>query len=1081
MLANLSQPLASFFTWLTRSSVQTGVLICLILAVQVVLRNRLAPRWRYALWGLVLIRLALPWAPESSLSVFNLYRLAERDVPRQAVPAESHGVGLPVPPALFGLSNEDKPVGLSAAGADGGETAAVVVAPTRIDVRPWLIPMIWLAGAMAVMACAVVESVSLASAIRRQRLVTDQKTLDLLEDCKAELGVHCYLAVVETPRVRSPALFGFLRPCLLSPPGAIESLGRERMRHVFLHELMHLRRHDIAANWVMTLLQALHWFNPLVWYGFHRMRADRELARDAAVLARFRPEELPQYGMTIVHLLETFSQRRRVPCLAGVLEDKNLIKRRIEMIASFKQSPRRWSILAVVLAVVLGALTLTNAQQPAATSDLSAKVAQLDINAQVAKLDIDHATLDDVIRLFGKPQRYIWGSEVIAENDLANRDHYIADFGEGFTICMKGGRIEELRFEGNRRYIHQGKLRVSDSLEDALKFMGSPKETVVGKELAFAEGVLYRDIDGRKGYCYYHRKDKNMRVFFSGDRVGAIYVTRGDDRGVTRGNDQKGLSPEQQVLNFDVKAMVAKLKAQKANKAPSSEQQALDFDINAMVAKLNIDNANLDDVIRLFGKPKRYVWGEKSFTREDVPKQTFYMADFGGGFRIFFVGEGMIIELRIDGNRQYVYKGKLRVGDSLDEAIKVMGAPKATVVGKRLEKSEDGVLYRDIEGRKGLDYYHRWDHDLRVFFLHDKVYAIYVTRSGLAAMAGQSQAGGFTTVTPIKNVAEYQDVRFRDLSSLDLSAKPKLPGTFRFNQNTVWPASLPAGVEPQNLLSAAMNPGLGIRKLHEEGLTGKGVNVAIIDQPLYQDHPEFAGKIVAYHDVGCQSESSMHGPAVASLLVGGKCGTAPDARLYYVAAPSWTGDTAFYAKALDWIVDQNAKLPPEGKIRVVSVSAAPSGLGSPFKKNTEMWDAAWRRAEKAGILVLDCTQHHGFIGPCYYDAADPENVSKCKAGFPGMSGVPGRWERPLVLVPSSPRTTAEEYAKGECAYQYCGRGGLSWSIPYCAGVLALGWQSRPDLDAAQMKALLFKSTHKTADGSPIINPVVFVRMVKAAK
>src|SRR5262249_33985137 len=153
------------------------------------------------------------------------------------------------------------------------------------------------------------------------------------------------------------------------------------------------------------------------------------------------------------------------------------------------------------------------------------------------------------------------------------------------------------------------------------------------------------------------------------------------------------------------------------------------------------------------------------------------------------------------------------------------------------------------------------------------------------------------------------------------------------------------------LLANMKNPGLGVHKLHAQGITGKGVKVAIIDQPLFQDHPEFAKKIVAYHDVGCESETSMHGPAVASLLVGSQCGTAPGARLYYVAAPSWTGDSAFQAKALDWIVGENAKLSAGDKIRVVSVSAAPSGKGSPFKKNQEMWDTAVVRAEQAGLLV----------------------------------------------------------------------------------------------------------------------------------
>ena len=349
-----------------------------------------------------------------------------------------------------------------------------------------------------------------------------------------------------------------------------------------------------------------------------------------------------------------------------------------------------------------------------------------------------------------------------------------------------------------------------------------------------------------------------------------------------------------------------------------------------------------------------------------------------------------------------------------------------------------------------------------------------------ATYGGSHGPRGFQTVRPVAGVKEFDDVRWRDLSRLDLSKKPGLLATLWFNQKTVWPepAKMPPGADPAGLLQAAMNPGLGIRGLHRQGITGKGVNVAIIDQPLYLDHPEFAGKIADYHDVGCGSERSMHGPAVASLLVGNTCGTAPDARVYFVAAPSWTKDTAHQAKALDWILEQNTRLPVAERIRVVSVSGAPSGKGSPFERNQEMWDEACARAEAAGILVLDCTTHHGFIGRCRLDASDPENVAKCTTGLGGRAA--RHLRRGYLLVPTSPRTTAEEYDKGEYRYQYCGRGGLSWAIPYCAGVLALGWQVRPDLSSPQMRELLLQSAHVLDTGERIIHPEEFIARVRNA-
>lgn len=343
-------------------------------------------------------------------------------------------------------------------------------------------------------------------------------------------------------------------------------------------------------------------------------------------------------------------------------------------------------------------------------------------------------------------------------------------------------------------------------------------------------------------------------------------------------------------------------------------------------------------------------------------------------------------------------------------------------------------------------------------------------------------------------VKAFDDVRDRDLSQLNLAAKGELLPTLDFNRKTVWPSAdrMPAGVDPAQLLENAKNPGLGIRAIHKRGITGEGVNVAIIDQPLLPDHPEYKGKIAAYHDTGCGFKDSMHGPAVASLLVGEHCGTAPGARLYYAAAPSWLADAKFYAVALDWIVAQNASLPAGKKIRVVSVSAAPSGPGSPFKKNTAMWDEACRRAAEADILVIDCSRSpRGFVFPCFLDAKRPESPGACKPGFSSqtegiLSRLSGksRWafaaKIDSIFVPVAPRSPAELYEHAAPSYQYNGQGGLSWAIPYAAGVLALGWEVRPDLSPDAIKRLLISSAHLNAEGLRIINPAAFLQAVKDA-
>ena len=71
-MESLNIQLQPFLEWLLRTTVQASLLICLILLLQRILRNRLCIRWHYSLWLLLLVRMSLPWAPQSRASLFNL-------------------------------------------------------------------------------------------------------------------------------------------------------------------------------------------------------------------------------------------------------------------------------------------------------------------------------------------------------------------------------------------------------------------------------------------------------------------------------------------------------------------------------------------------------------------------------------------------------------------------------------------------------------------------------------------------------------------------------------------------------------------------------------------------------------------------------------------------------------------------------------------------------------------------------------------------------------------------------------------------------------------------------------------------
>src|SRR5574339_465337 len=181
------------------------------------------------------------------------------------------------------------------------------------------------------------------------------------------------------------------------------------------------------------------------------------------------------------------------------------------------------------------------------------------------------------------------------------------------------------------------------------------------------------------------------------------------------------------------------------------------------------------------------------------------------------------------------------------------------------------------------------------------------------------------------------DLRSSDLTKLDLSKSRQDLLYATFDSKTQWPTSekIPPDFDWQTIMETGKDPGLGVRKLHEQGITGKGVSIAIIDQPLIIDHLEYANKIKLYEEIKISPDtpSQMHGPAVASIAVGETVGVAPQADLYYIATwvfdtdnPSSEGlDYRTYTQAVRRIIEINKELPEERKIRAISMSIGQIG------------------------------------------------------------------------------------------------------------------------------------------------------------
>lgn len=304
------------------------------------------------------------------------------------------------------------------------------------------------------------------------------------------------------------------------------------------------------------------------------------------------------------------------------------------------------------------------------------------------------------------------------------------------------------------------------------------------------------------------------------------------------------------------------------------------------------------------------------------------------------------------------------------------------------------------------------------------------------------------------------------LANLDLKNHAKLLDKMRFDSQTEWPEpnKMPEGFDPARLLEEGKNPGLGIRSLHEQGIDGRGVGIAIIDQPLLKNHQEYAEQLVMYKAMDLQTRFSspqMHGPAVASIALGKTCGVAPKSVLYFFAtSPRFKQ----WYNVINRIIQLNKNTETSKKIRVVSISFG----GFSKHPNFSRWKEALKRAEQHGILIVTCDRsvlNYGTLTRILDKNSDePHSYRR------GMFGDTGT----VLWVPTGNRTTA--CWRGVDLYTYEREGGMSWGAPYLAGLAALAYQVDPKIEPKTIVELLLRTAVHTEVG-PVVNPKGFIKSV----
>lgn len=308
-------------------SLSTSVIILVMLALSPLLSQRYAAKWKYGIWILLALRLAIP------VTIHLPQQRIQLDVPAQlAAPIVTAA------PALPQAGNVLVP--------------AAKAALTPLDV----LGMIWLIGCAA---CLLVHLVFYR--VYRRRIlvngtrVTDAAILQQIRSIARELGVRQGLRVIRDPSAGSPMVLGFLRPILVLPE---TSYPAQALYFVLKHELIHLNRHDLWSKFLFVTANAVHWFNPIVYLMQKEAVVDMELSCDERVIQGTVLDARKAYTETLLATL--CRQYRKTTALSTQFYGgKVIMKKRFKNILHRVKKRNGLAILvmAVTAALVLGMVT----------------------------------------------------------------------------------------------------------------------------------------------------------------------------------------------------------------------------------------------------------------------------------------------------------------------------------------------------------------------------------------------------------------------------------------------------------------------------------------------------------------------------------------------------------------------------------------------------------------------------------------------------------------------------------------------------------------------------------------------------
>ena len=344
-------------------TVYSGILFSAIMLLKRCFRNRMSPFLHFAVWGLLIARLLIPVTLESSVHLIVIPTESQNQMVSEQNQTD---VNSDIELLTDTLSTNTT----QSSGSQHTQTATTsnIVSDTALSVHQTfsfstekIILAIWLAGVGIGLIYLAALYCVLRMRIRRSSQSPSKRLLELFDEVKAELNIKREVKIISQCEYGTPAVL--FPKMVLMPVGTLVSMNDEQVKYMLRHELMHFKRGDHILGLLLSVLNAVYWFSPIVWIAFKLIRADMETACDSDVVRYFSSDEKSTYAAIILSL---FSKKQYGNLVLGMVQGntRHIAEKRIRGVFMNNKSNRNVKITAIVLTSLLLFTCFTTACQP---------------------------------------------------------------------------------------------------------------------------------------------------------------------------------------------------------------------------------------------------------------------------------------------------------------------------------------------------------------------------------------------------------------------------------------------------------------------------------------------------------------------------------------------------------------------------------------------------------------------------------------------------------------------------------------------------------------------------------------------